>query len=137
MAAKGIADHIIDLLLAAGPHTAGALDAGVEIDGDGRMRQIGRHGLALFKAGFINLEPIGPVIQLRARAIGRLALRGHIGQQQFDHHLLRAQRPFIIAFNLHPGGRLPATGGRERPLALDLDHAGAAITVRAVAFLIA
>ena len=137
MAAKGIADHIIDLLLATGPHTAGALDAGIQIDGDGRMRQIGRHGLALFKARFVNLEPVGPVIEFRAQAVGRLALRGHIGQQQFDHHLLGAERAFIIAFNLHPGRRLPATRGRERPLALDLDHAGAAITVRAVAFLVA
>ena len=137
MAAKGIADHIIDLLLAAGPHTAGALNAGVQIDGDGRMGQIRRHGLALSKAGFVNLEPVGPVIQFRAQAIGRLALRGHIGQQQFDHHLLRAQRAFIIAVNPHPGGRLPTTGGRERPFALDLDHAGAAITVRAIAFLVA
>ena len=39
-AAEGVADDVVHLLLAAGADAAPALDAGVEVDGDRRMRQI-------------------------------------------------------------------------------------------------
>jgi hypothetical protein len=40
-AAEGHADHVIDLHLAAGTDTEPAIDAGIEVDGHGWMRQIG------------------------------------------------------------------------------------------------
>ena len=45
-AAQRVADDVVDLLLAAGAHAAVALDAGVEVDRHGRMRQVGRGLLA-------------------------------------------------------------------------------------------
>jgi hypothetical protein len=38
---KAEADHVVDLLVAAGAHAARALDAGVEVDRDRRVRQVG------------------------------------------------------------------------------------------------
>jgi hypothetical protein len=41
LAAERVADDVVDLLLAAGAHAARALDAGVEVDRDAVVRQIG------------------------------------------------------------------------------------------------
>ena len=46
-AAQGVADHVVDLLFAAGAHAAVALDAGVQVDRHGGVRHV---GLGLFSS---------------------------------------------------------------------------------------
>jgi hypothetical protein len=52
-AAQRVADHVVDLLFAAGAHAAVALDAGVQVHGHGGVAQVGRGLLAAqgFSAG--------------------------------------------------------------------------------------
>ena len=40
-AAQGVTDHVVDLLLTAGANATVALDAGVQVDRHGRVRQVG------------------------------------------------------------------------------------------------
>src|SRR5690606_7679925 len=48
------------------------------------------------------------------------------------HHPARGLRPLVVGDDLHAGRRLADAGRRQHALALDLDHAGAAVAVRAV-----
>jgi hypothetical protein len=48
-AAKGQADDVVDLFVTAGAQAAGALDAGVQVDGDRRVRQSGTACVRCFK----------------------------------------------------------------------------------------
>ncbi len=61
-----------------------------------------------------------------------LALR-LVADQQLEHHLAREFGALGRGLDLHAGGRLADAGRREHALALDLDHAGAAIAVGAIA----
>ena len=78
---KGIADHVIDLLLAAGAHAACALDAGVEVDGDGGVGEVRRRLLAPGEARGADLQPVRPAVQLRARGVGRAPRVRHVREQ--------------------------------------------------------
>src|SRR5204862_3852399 len=62
----------------------------------------------------------------------RLAL-GLVADQQFEHELARGLRALARGLHLHARYRPPDAGGRQHPLALDLDHAGPAIAVGPVA----
>ena len=62
---------------------------------------------------------------------------GHVRQQELEHHLLRQHRALVVGGDFHSLLREAAAGGRERALALDLDHAGAAVAVGAQARLVA
>src|SRR6266850_5805785 len=129
VAAVGVADDVVHLHLAAGAHAARALDAGVEVDRDRRMRDV---GLGLFSRGKARLayaEALGPAQHLVRE---RVLLFRHVGEQQLEHHLLRRERTRRVGRHLHPGAREAAARRRERALALDLDHAGAAIAVGAL-----
>src|SRR5271167_5195393 len=56
-----------------------------------------------------------------------------VADQQFEHHLARKTGTLAGGLNLHTGGRLADARSGEYPLALDLDHAGPAIAIRAIA----
>src|SRR3989338_282955 len=40
-ATESVTDHVVDLDFAAGAHTTRTLDAGIEVDGDGRIGEVG------------------------------------------------------------------------------------------------
>ena len=129
-----VADHVIDLLLPASTRAAAALDAGIEIDRDRRMAHIRYRLLARCKAWRTHPHPRSPLIQFRVFTMRRL---GHVRQQQLEHHFLCG--PGAVASGMDSGaGRWCATaGGGEHALALDLDHAGAAVAVGSQAIAIA
>ena len=54
------ADDVVDLNLAAGAHTAGAVNTGVEIDCYGRVAVVGRRCVADRKAAFHDTHDVGP-----------------------------------------------------------------------------
>ena len=58
---------------------------------------------------------------------------GLVGDQQLEHHAPRRGRAFRGGVHHHALARGADAGGGQHPLALDLDHAGAAIAVGAVA----
>jgi hypothetical protein len=62
---------------------------------------------------------------------------GHVRQQQLEHHFLC--RPGAVASGMDSGARRgrATAGGREHALALDLNHAGAAIAIGSQAIAIA
>ena len=132
MAAAGHADDVVDLDLAAGAHAQIALDAGVELDRHGRVRPVGGGLLAGREAAGLDRHALGPVPQAAAGIVG-VGARGLVGDQQFHDHPPGGHRALGGGGDLHAGGGLPDAGGGQHPLALDLDHAGAAIAVGAVA----
>ena len=58
---------------------------------------------------------------------------GLVGDQQLEHHLPRGLGALGCDFHLHAGGRLTDAACGQHALALDFDHADAAIAVRPVA----
>ena len=71
VAAEGQADHVVDLLVAAGAQAARALDAGVQVDGDGRVRQVLAHLLARCEARLAHAELRGPLVHLVVAGVFR------------------------------------------------------------------
>ena len=63
----------------------------------------------------------------------RFAARRLIGCQHLDHHLTGAGCAGGIGGDHHPVGNRPYARGDQSPLPLNLDHAGAAIPVGAIA----
>src|SRR5437879_1233961 len=126
--AIGHADDIVDLHLAAGAHAEAALDAGIEIDAHGGMAAIALPALGGWETALRHLDLFGPVPELRIGIVRGLARR-LVGNQQFHHHLLRGNRAGALGLHLHADARRALAGGSQHALALDLDHAGAAIAV--------
>jgi len=76
VASTGHSDNIVDLHFTAGANAEIALNAGVEIDGHGRMAPIGRrHFFTLGKASDINAHPVSPAPELGLRVMRGRALR--------------------------------------------------------------
>ncbi len=73
-----------------------------------------------------------PVPELRLVVVGVGGLR-LIGDQQLEHHFAAFAGAFGRGLDLHAGRRRADAGGGEHAFALDLDHAGAAVTVGAIA----
>src|SRR5712692_3929489 len=115
--AIGHADHVIDLDFAAGAHAQAALDAGIEIDAHRRMAGIAMPALGGGETAFGYFDLFGPVPEFRIGIVGRCA-RG-----------LRRDRAWAGRFDLHADAWRALAGSRQHPLALDFDHAGAAIAV--------
>jgi len=134
LAAERVADDVVHLLLAAGAQAARALDAGVEVDGDRRVRQIGFDLLPGLEPRLADLHLLRPGIELVVLGVRGL---GHVREQQLEHQLLRQHRARVVGGDLHAFLGKAAAGRRQRALALDLDHAGAAVAVRAQPRLVA
>ena len=98
LAAECESDDVVDLLIAAGPHATGALDAGVEVYRDRRMREVRGHRGARGKARLAHLELDRPFVDF---VVPRVLLLGHVGLQQLDHHLLRLAHPLAVGRHLH------------------------------------
>ncbi len=132
MAARRHADHVVDLDLAAGPDAQIALDAGIELHRHRRVAAVGYRSRMLRKAALPDIEPVGPLPEARVGVVGGCPRR-LVADQQLEHHLPREAGALAGGLHLHARGRLAHAGGGEHPLAVDLDHAGAAIAVGAVA----
>ncbi len=128
VAAIGHADDVVDLHLAAGAHAQAALDAGVEIDAHRGMAAVALPALGGGKTAFGHLDLFGPVPEFRI-GIVRGRARRLVGDQQLHHHLLRGDRARALGLHLHADARRALAGRGQHALALDLDHAGAAIAV--------
>src|SRR5262249_35498241 len=129
------ADDVVDLDLAAGADAQVALDAGVEIDRHRDVAAIGRrHGgsFALGEAAGLELLALDDLPQLRIR-IARDLDGGLIGEQELGDHIARRLGAVGLGLDLHAGRRRADAARGEHALALDLDHADAAVAVRAIA----
>ena len=126
-AAKRIADHVVDLHLAAGAHAARALDARVEIDRHRGMREVRRRLRARGEARLADGEPSPPVGKLGVRLVDAF---GHVGHEHLDDDLLRVHGARGRARHFHSRRRRAAARRRQHALALDLHHARPAVAVR-------
>jgi hypothetical protein len=126
--AIGHADHVIDLDLAAGAHAQPALDTGIEIDAHRGMAGVAVPALGRRETAFGDLDLFGPVPEFRIRVV-RGGARRLIGDQKLHHHLLCGDGARARRFHLHADAGRALAGGGQHALALDLDHAGAAIAV--------
>lgn len=127
IAAMGQPDHVIDLFVAAGAQAARALDAGIQVDGDGRMRGVGGHRRARGEARLAHAQLSRPEVHF---VVARVRGLGHVGLQQFEHHLLRAHRAPAVCRDLHAGARRAAARRRQHAFTGDLDHARTAVADR-------
>ena len=134
LAAERQADDVVDLLVAAGANAARALDAGVEVDRHRRVRQVLRHRRARRKARLADAEVLCPGVEL---AVPGVRGGADVGQQKFEDELLRLQDALALRRDLHPGGGRAAARRREDALAVDLDHARAAVSGEVESFLVA
>src|SRR5581483_10331956 len=80
------------------------------------------------KTAFRHADLFGPVPEFRFLIVGGLACR-LVGNQKLHHHLLRGDGAVACGLHLHADARRPLARRRKNALALDLDHAGAAIAV--------
>src|SRR5512145_2300928 len=126
------ANHVVNLHLAAGANAEVAVNAGVEIDRHRRMAAVGGGRLAPRQPARRDADPIGPTPELGVGVMRRIARR-LIGDQQLEHHSSRELRPFAGDLHFHSGRGLADARCGENPFAFYLDHAGAAVPVRAVA----
>ena len=160
-AAHRVADDVIDLLFAAGAHAAVALNAGIQIDRHGRVRDVGlgllaAQGLQLGAHGYPKairpftqltmlansldfnwLSPNGIPIALSLSKGPLVAHIRHIGQQHLHHHLLALEGAFTVGLYFHTGLGITTAAWCQDTLAFDFHHAGAAVAVCAVAILVA
>ncbi len=137
VAARGHADDVVDLHLAAGPDAEIALDTGVELD---------RHRGVAEIVGFVgpiegretareDIDALGPVPEPGPRIVRDVPPR-LVRDEELEHEPLRGPGPRGGRVHRHPGAGLAHARGGEDPLALDLDHARAAIAVGTVAGLL-
>src|SRR6187549_2993599 len=82
---KRHADDVIDLHFAASPHAKPAIDAGVEIDCHGRVREVRLWNAVCRESRGFNALYLGPVPKL-GHAIGRILARGLVGEQKLHDH---------------------------------------------------
>ncbi len=131
-AAEGHADHVVDLHFAAGTHAESAIDAGIEIDGHRRVRKVGFQDAVGGEARRLDTLCLGPVPEL-GHPVGGIFARRLIGKQELHDHATRLHRPLARRLHHHVRRRLADARGGQHALALDLDHASAAVAVGAVA----
>ena len=80
--------------------------------------------------GFDPLD-LGPMPE-RRDTVGRILLRRLVGEQELHDHAARLDGTFGRRLHHHVGRRLADAGGSQNALAIDLDHAGAAIAIGTV-----
>jgi hypothetical protein len=138
-------DDIVDLQVTASAFAAVALNAGVQIHGHGRVRQIRWHRLALERSqcrAHLHAVVLGPLAQLAMRRFSPVVkplvtLLGQIGQQHFQHHLLAFNSALAVGAHLHARRGAAAAAGGQGALTSDLDHASAAVAIGRQALLVA
>ena len=138
VAPTGQADDVVDLHFAAGTDTEVALDAGVEVDAHGDMTVVEQGNprfLKCRKAAFFDPLSFGHVPQMRRLVVGDVAL-GLVGHQQLHDHLAGLVGALGGSADHHAFAGFTDAGRGQRALAVDLDHAGAAVAVGAVARLV-
>ncbi len=133
LAAVGVADDVVHLFLAAGAQAAGALDAGIQVYRDRGVGEIGFRLVPRLEARLADFQLLRPAIKL---GIERVGFFRNVREQKLEHHLLARHRARAVGGDLHAVLGVAAAGRREHALALDFDHAGAAVAVRAHAFLV-
>ena len=131
-AAPGHADNVVDLDLAAGAHAEAAVDARIEVDGHRRMAAIGVRGGPGGEAAGLEAGLVDPVPEHGIGVVGAAALR-LVGEQQLEHHDPGLDGSLRVGGHLHARGRRAQARRHQGALALDLDHAGAAVAVGPVA----
>ena len=135
VAAEGQADDVVDLLVAAGAHAARALDAGVEVDGDRRVREVGRDRRA---RGAKRGLPTPSFAAHSSTSLWRVySASGMSDSSSSSTSFCDLTRALAVGRDLHAGGRRAAARRREHALAGDLDHARAAVADRVEAGLVA
>ena len=133
MAAAGHADHVVDLHFAAGADAKIALDAGIEINRHSRMAAIGRRRAVSGESAGTDTHAVGPGPKFRLRVVrGGLAVR-LVRNKKLEHHLPRRFGAVRCRLHLHAFTRLANAARGQNALTFDLDHAGAAIAVGAIA----
>ena len=134
MPARRHADDVVDLDLAAGADAEIAVDAGVELHRHRRMAEI--VGLVYpvdrREAALRHRDAVGPAPESGVRIVRGRAL-GLVGDEELEDELARGRGALARGLDLHARRRPAHAGGGEHALALDLDHAGAAIAVGPVA----
>ena len=126
------ADDVVDLDLAASTDAERAVDAGIQID---RHRGVARiaGGRALgVEAAVRDADAVGPAPQ-HGIGVMRLFAPRLVGDQELEDHAPCRGCALRGAVDHHAFARRADAGGGKHALALDLDHAGAAIAVGAVA----
>ena len=132
-APEGHADHVVDLNFAASANAEIALDAGVQIDPHGDVAVIQKRyrlGFDPRKAAFTDPGQRLHVVEVAGGIVIGLSL---IRDQKLHHHLARFLGPFRCRLDDHAVARRAHTGRDKRPLAFDFDHAGPAVSIRAIA----
>src|SRR5262245_20282523 len=130
--APGHADRVVDLHLTAGAHTEIAVDAGIQLHRHRGMAAVGAGTRPLWEPALGHADPLGPAPETGIRIVCGFPLR-LIGHQKFEHHFTGSLGALARGLHLHAASRLANAGSGEDALALDLDHAGAAIAVGAIA----
>ena len=127
------ADHVVDLHLAAGAHAQRAMDAGVELHRHRRMAEVCgvRRAAHDGKAAVCDGDPIRPGPEGGVRIVGDRSF-GLVGREKLEDELARGSGALGRGLNLHAGRGAAHAGRGEHALALDLNHAGAAVAVRPV-----
>ena len=127
------ADHVVDLNLSTRANAQPAVDAGVEIDRHGRMRKVRAAECRGQESGSLRSPATSAQCQKGETRSGESSLRRLVGEQELHDHAARLHGAIGRRLHHHVGRRLADAGGSQNALAFDLDHAGAAIAIGAVA----
>ena len=127
-AAIRVADDVVDLLLAAGAHAARALDARVEVDRHRRMREVGGRLRARARSAACRRRALRcQNVELGVGLVDALRACRRRAARRSSSANARARALSLVTSM--PARRLAAARRRQHALALDLDHARAAVAV--------
>jgi hypothetical protein len=126
------ADDVVDLDFATGAHAEIAMDAGIQVHRHCGMAEVGGWVRALRETRAAHVHALRPLPQLGFGMVRDRPLR-LIGEQKFHDHAPHGLGTIRRGDHIHAGGRLADAGRRERALAVDLDHAGAAVAIGPIA----
>ena len=129
--AQGQSDDVVSLHVTAGTQATRALNAGVEVHGDGGVRRIGLGVVRVAQRQPTprDIESHCPPAQLGLMgvAVGGAA---RIAHEQLEHHLAGRQGTRAVGKNLHARRSGAAAGRGQGPLAFDFNHASATVARR-------
>ena len=118
------------------PHLCYSTAPTYRADGNCRACMVEVEGERVLAASCIRKPTEGMKVKAtsdRAKTARQMVFELLVTDQEFEHQLPRRLGALARGLHLHPRCRPPDAGGRQHPLALDLNHAGAAIAVGAVA----